>query len=163
MFKIISSGDRAILNRLFAKRRRRLGQAESTVAPIIDAVRDRGDGALLAHARRYDGLKGNTVRIPPEKLRDSLREADDDFRDALEMAAERIRQYAELQMPQPWSKRIQREHCYCHAPLLLISISPNGIIMEEVQVKTVNNMSTLCVRRAREGREWQRGGLCPAW
>ncbi len=108
MFKIISSSDRAILNRLFAKRRQRLGQAESTVAPIIEAVRDRGDGALLAHARRYDGLKGNTVRIPPEKLRDSLREADEDFRDALETAAERIRQYAELQIPQPWSKRVRR-------------------------------------------------------
>ena len=108
MFKIVSSGDRAILNRLFAKRRQRLGQAESTVAPIIEAVRERGDGALLAHARRYDGLKGNTVRIPPEKLRDSLREADEDFRDALETAAERIRQYAELQMPPPWSKRVRR-------------------------------------------------------
>ena len=108
MFKIVSSGDRAILNRLFAKRRQRLGQAESTVAPIIEAVRERGDGALLAHARRYDGLKGNTVRIRPEKLRDSLREADEDFRDALETAAERIRQYAELQMPQPWSKRVRR-------------------------------------------------------
>ena len=108
MFKIISSSDRGVLNRLFAKRRQRLGQAESTVAPIIEAVRERGDGALLAHARRYDGLKGNTVRIPPEKLRDSLREADEDFRDALETAAERIRQYAELQMPQPWSKRVRR-------------------------------------------------------
>ena len=108
MFKIISSSDRGVLNRLFAKRLQRLGQAESTVAPIIEAVRERGDGALLAHARRYDGLKGNTVRIPPEKLRDSLREADEDFRDALETAAERIRQYAELQMPQPWSKRVRR-------------------------------------------------------
>ncbi len=108
MFRIISSSDRAVLNRLFAKRRQRLGQAESTVAPIIEAVRERGDGALLAHARRYDGLKGNTVRIPPEQFRDALHQTSEDFRDALETAAQRIRQYAELQMPQPWWKRVQR-------------------------------------------------------
>ena len=104
----ISSSNRSALDRLFAKRRQRLGQAESTVAPILEAVRERGDGALLAYARRYDRLKGNTVRIPQEQLRDAVRHASEELRDALETASERIRRYAELQLPRAWTKQVQR-------------------------------------------------------
>lgn len=72
----------------------RLAEAEQIVAPILDAVRERGDEAVLEYARKLDALEGNdltvsTAAAPPA----------DKFISALEVAAANIRQYAQLQLP----------------------------------------------------------------
>ena len=41
---------------LLKRRNVRLSQAEKVVAPIIDAVRKRGDAALYQYAKKLDGL-----------------------------------------------------------------------------------------------------------
>ncbi len=41
----------------------RLEEAERIVAPILAAVRDRGDAALLEYARKFDGFEGASVRM----------------------------------------------------------------------------------------------------
>jgi histidinol dehydrogenase len=43
----------------------RLAEAEQTVAPILDAVRKRGDEAVLEYARKFDGLTGSDLTIRP--------------------------------------------------------------------------------------------------
>jgi histidinol dehydrogenase len=50
--------------KLLKRRAARLSEAEETVRPILEAVRERGDKALLEFARRYDGLDRKTVRVP---------------------------------------------------------------------------------------------------
>ena len=71
-----------------------LEQAERTVAPILEAVRTRGDEALLEYARKFDNFEGKSVRIPVEG---SL---SPEFARAVEIAAANIREYARLQLPQ---------------------------------------------------------------
>src|SRR5579872_4141739 len=77
----------------------RLAEAEKTVAPILDAVRKRGDEAVLEYARQFDGLQGNSVTISDAELRDAEAGVTPGFREALQTAAKNIREYAELQLP----------------------------------------------------------------
>ena len=49
-------------------RRVRLAEAERIVAPILEAVRTRGDAALLEYARKFDGFEG-TSRARPRGMR----------------------------------------------------------------------------------------------
>jgi histidinol dehydrogenase len=102
MLKIISSKDKAALDRLLARRARRLNQAEAVVRPILEAVRKRGDRALLQYARKFDGLQANTVRVPKGDLARAAQDLKKDFRAAVDMASKQIRRFAELQMPRPW-------------------------------------------------------------
>ena len=71
----------------------RLEEAERVVAPILAAVRARGDAALLEYARKFDNFDGPTVRIPVEG---SL---SPDFQRAVTTAANNIREYAQSQLP----------------------------------------------------------------
>ena len=72
----------------------RLAEAEQAVTPIIDAVRKRGDDALLEYARRFDEFDGATFLVPTSNAQASA-----EFLKAVEIAAANIRQYAELQLP----------------------------------------------------------------
>jgi len=72
----------------------RLAEAEQTVRPILDAVRERGDQAVLEFARKFDGYAGNDLTVSTAHAR-----VPDNFMSALETAAKNIREYAELQLP----------------------------------------------------------------
>ena len=79
----------------FVKRKAvRLAEAEQTVQPILDAVEERGDEAVLEYARKFDGFSGHDLKISQADARVS-----DHFISALETAAKNIREYAELQLP----------------------------------------------------------------
>jgi histidinol dehydrogenase len=79
----------------FVKRKAvRLAEAEQTVAPILEAVRKRGDEAVVEYARKLDGFSGIHLAVSTERAR-----VPDEFISALETAAKNIREYAELQLP----------------------------------------------------------------
>ena len=78
----------------------RLAEAESTVAPILDAVRKRGDEAVLEYARKFDGLTGSDLTIRPAEWRAAESSVTPEFLAALETAGKNIREYAEIQLPQ---------------------------------------------------------------
>ncbi len=79
----------------FVKRKAvRLAEAEQAVQPILDAVRERGDEAVLEFARKFDGFSGSGLTVSTAGARVS-----DEFISALETAARNIREYAELQLP----------------------------------------------------------------
>ena len=78
----------------------RLADAEQTVAPILDAVRKRGDEAVLEYARKFDGLTGSDLTIRPGEWRAAESKVTPEFIGAVDTAAKNIREYAELQLPQ---------------------------------------------------------------
>ena len=45
--------------KLLERKAARMGEAEQTVRPILEAVRRRGDKALLEYGRQFDGLPAN--------------------------------------------------------------------------------------------------------
>jgi histidinol dehydrogenase len=77
----------------------RLAEAEQIVAPILEAVRVRGDEALLEYARTLDGLRGNDLTVPQSEWEAAEACVSHEFMTALETAARNIREYAEMQLP----------------------------------------------------------------
>jgi histidinol dehydrogenase len=106
MLRILESKDRQALARLFARRQQRLGQAENVVAPILDAVRRRGDRALHAYARKLDGLEDGNLRVDPAALEAAARRLAPAFRRAVTTASRQIRRFAELQKPRSWRNEV---------------------------------------------------------
>ncbi len=79
---------------------------ECTVREIIDAIRLRGDAALLEYTGRFDRLQADSVsdlEIPAARLQQALDTIPTDQREALERAAARVRAYAEYQKMESWS------------------------------------------------------------
>ncbi len=72
----------------------RLAEAEQVVGPILDAVRKRGDAAVLEYARKFDGFEGASLAVSTAESRVSP-----EFHAAIETAAKNIREYAQLQLP----------------------------------------------------------------
>lgn len=102
MIRIIKSEDAGVL---FARRAARMEAAEAVVRPILEAVRKRGDRALVEYARRFDGFARGSVRVSEEELAAARRCLKPEFRRALRTAAANIRDYARRQMPRPWMRQ----------------------------------------------------------
>jgi histidinol dehydrogenase len=79
--------------------------AEAVVRPILEAVRRRGDRALLEYARKFDGFAQRTVRVSEEDLAAARRRLSPEFRRAVRTAAANIRDFARRQMPRPWMRQ----------------------------------------------------------
>ena len=82
----------------------RLAEAERVVAPILEAVRKRGDEAVLEYARQFDSLDGASLTIPQSDWNAAELRVTPDFYTAVETAARNIREYAALQLPREMRK-----------------------------------------------------------
>jgi histidinol dehydrogenase len=92
---------------LLARKAARFTEAEAVVRPILDAVRQRGDRALMEYARQFDALERKSVRVPPAELRAAHEGLTPEFRASVELAAANIRAYAARQMPREWSAQFK--------------------------------------------------------
>ncbi len=77
-----------------------------SVEIIVNAVRERGDAALLEFTQRYDQVTAQQVselEVTKAQMQAALKCIDVEQRNALEAAASRIRNFAEQQSMQSWS------------------------------------------------------------
>jgi len=95
------------IGRLLARKAARLTEAEAVVRPILDAVRQRGDRALLEYARQFDHLTRKSVRVPAAELAAAHRRLTPEFLRAVNVATANIRAYATRQMPAEWNRTFQ--------------------------------------------------------
>ena len=102
MLRVIPSRDDAELDSLLRGRSARLGEAERIVEPILAAVRERGDEAVLEYARSLDGLSDGEARVPPPALAAAEAGLTRDFAEAVRLASTRIRDFASRQLPTEW-------------------------------------------------------------
>ena len=77
----------------------RLAEAERAVAPILEAVRTRGDTGLLEYARKFDRFEGGDFRVSRAECDAARDRLSPDFLTAVDQAAANIRAYAALQLP----------------------------------------------------------------
>ena len=71
---------------------------ERAVKEIIDAVRTRGDKAVLEYTRRFDGVNPDSLDAVPQKLlRELHSQVDETFLTALREAIENVRDFHSLQ------------------------------------------------------------------
>ncbi len=140
----------------------RLAEAEQTVAPILDAVRKRGDEAVLEYARKFDGLTGSELTIRTAEWREAESKIKPQFVAAVEMAAKNIREYAELQLPQETWVRFPdgRRLGYVIRPLESMGAYipagryplPSTILMTVIPAR-VAGVKTICVTSPRPSAE----------
>lgn len=67
--------------------------AESVVKRILDGVRDRGDEALFYYTRKIDGVELSRLEVSREEISTAYREVNESLISALNLAAERIRNF----------------------------------------------------------------------
>lgn len=76
----------------------------ATVQSIIEDVRIRGDKALVEYTNSFDQRNAgiNDLEISADQIKQSVNDLDNDLRDALQLSAERIRDYHERQKQESW-------------------------------------------------------------
>ena len=100
------AGFRAAFERLLAWEQTADPVLEAVVRDIIDDIRVRGDAALLEYTARFDRCPVSAaaaLEIPLDECHRALASIDADQRAALELAAERVRAYAQRQKLESWS------------------------------------------------------------
>jgi histidinol dehydrogenase len=75
---------------------------EQAVARILADVRRRGDDALYEWSQRLDGSTPQNFAVPPAELKAALEQLPADLRQALELAADRVRRFHEAQPVTSW-------------------------------------------------------------
>ncbi len=87
---------------LLAMKREDAPEVDATVAGIIDDVRTRGDDAVIELTARHDQLQltPETMAFTAEEIDAECAKVSEDERDALKLAADRIRDYHQRQMPE---------------------------------------------------------------
>ena len=96
--KIIDAANRKALEKVLAHAEARDSAFDRSVAKIVAGVRDGGDQALLAFARRFDGVRP-PIEVTRDEMERSLRHVPVDVRRALAEAARNIAKVAARQLP----------------------------------------------------------------
>ena len=81
-------------------------QVFNVVNEVIKNVRQKGDAAVVEYTNKFDRLNVkdfSELEIAPERLKAALKAIPEDQRQALEIAAERVRAYAEHQTMESWT------------------------------------------------------------
>jgi histidinol dehydrogenase len=79
---------------------------DAAAAAILDAVKARGDAAVLEYTRKFDGVEARSVaelEITRDEMQRAFAQLPAARRAALEQAAARVRGYHEKQLAQSWS------------------------------------------------------------
>ncbi len=78
---------------------------QAAVTEIVEAVKVRGDSALIEYSNRFDGLAASSMaslNVSAQRLKAAFDGLADAQREALMVAAERIRRYHEKQRQESW-------------------------------------------------------------
>lgn len=76
--------------------------AEQTVREILQAVRGRGDEAVLEYTRQWDCPALQQLEVAPSEIESALRNIQPDLKQAVLTAKRRITQFHERQRPESW-------------------------------------------------------------
>jgi histidinol dehydrogenase len=105
VLRIIEASDRRAVASLLSASRTRDLATERRAARIVADVRQGGDEALAAHARRLDGLTG-PLEIPRDEIRAAAATVPRPVRAALRDAARHMRVVARRQLPRGWRLQV---------------------------------------------------------
>lgn len=87
---------------LLASKREASADVDAAVRDIIEAVRERGDAALLDYTRRFDRLEAQSLAeltVTAEEIEEAVKKVDARTLDALTLARDRIASHHARQMP----------------------------------------------------------------
>ncbi len=77
----------------------RLREEMVRVEEILSRVQAEGDAALMELTERFDGVRPDPLRIPPQRLADAWQATPESLKDALRLAHQRILSFHQHQLP----------------------------------------------------------------
>ena len=69
---------------------------------IVADIRDRRDEALLEYTERFDGVRPDPVRVPPEEIREARNALDEGVEEAFYVAIENVRFFHKRELDRPF-------------------------------------------------------------
>jgi histidinol dehydrogenase len=105
MIRIVRSSNRSAVRELLSPTRVRDKATERRAAGIVERVRQQGDRALLAFARKLDALDG-PIEVPHRDWATGARAVPAPVRAAIRRAAANISRVARAQVPRGWRVRV---------------------------------------------------------
>lgn len=78
-------------------------QAEETVRAILDDVRQNGDAALFAYAKKFDRAELTSLLVSDQEIEEAVAAVDPSFYETLQLAAENIRDFHKRQVREGFS------------------------------------------------------------
>ena len=103
MIPIVAYADRAEkLDAVLSRSASFSDEVDTAVRDILADVREQGDTAVQDFTERFDGVRPDSLRVPPETLEEASDALDDDLRRIIATAAENIRRYHAKQKQESW-------------------------------------------------------------
>jgi histidinol dehydrogenase len=159
MIRIVDATEAA---RFVSRRNQQSTEVDAVVNPIIQAVREEGDRALLRYARSLDGLEDLALRVSEDELARAHASMSPQLCEAAETAIENIREYARAQLPREkfeefspgrslgWIVRpLGRVGCYVPSGRYPL---PSTLLMTAVLAQTAG-VPEICVTSPKPSRE----------
>jgi histidinol dehydrogenase len=102
-----SAGFAPAFERLERRRSATRSEVEASVRTVVEDVRSRGDAAILDATERFDGYRPRPADlcVSPEEIAGARERLAPEDRDALALAAARIRTFHSRQIPASWRAR----------------------------------------------------------
>ncbi|MEX2271564.1 MAG: histidinol dehydrogenase [Vicinamibacterales bacterium] len=102
MIRILKTADTKAINALAAHDAARDPRVIRTVRRIVQTVRDSGDEALIAYARKFDLLR-SALEVTPDEILAGASRASRDVRSAIRIAVRNVQRVAARQVPKPFT------------------------------------------------------------
>ena len=93
---------RAFVEQLMARAGEKDRKVDAIVADILENVRQNGDAAVKACTEKFDGKAPEKLEISREEIKELMKQCEPNFLEALERAAENIRDFHKRQKQQSW-------------------------------------------------------------
>lgn len=102
--KLTKESTKDILENLLKRSPNNYGKFESTVAQILDKVKNEGDAALFAYTKEFDkaDVTKETIRVTDAEIEEAYAQIDSALLGVIRKALVNIRQYHEKQIQNSW-------------------------------------------------------------
>ena len=102
--KLTKESTKDILENLLKRSPNNYGKFESTVAQILDKVKNEGDAALFAYTKEFDkaNVTKETIRVTDAEIEEAYAQIDSALLGVIRKALVNIRQYHEKQIQNSW-------------------------------------------------------------
>lgn len=129
------------LDRFLLDAKEDLSVATEKILPILDAVRTRGDKALIEYTEKFDGITLSSVTLDPHSIQTNL---DPKIKEAFLRAKKNIETFHEAQKRESWSKTIDGNRLgvkYTPIPSLSVyapggkALYPSSVLMGVIPAK----------------------------
>ena len=129
------------LDRFLSGAKEDLSSATAKILPILEAVRTRGDKALIEYTEKFDGIQLHSVSLDPHSIKTNLNQ---NVKEAFLRAKSNIEAFHEAQRRESWSRTIDGNRLgvkYTPIPSLSVyapggkALYPSSVLMGVIPAK----------------------------